>query len=746
MPGIRFKVGASLDANIGAVFVPLEKAAEKARAKIQSSLGAALGGGGGHPYRSNARGIEEVFDKASQGSKRMARITGQSLSEIKSQLKQYAREAKKDLDLSAIAAQAEREINKVQRQAARARLGFAGGGGFGGGGGGAIGIGRRAGIRVSRGAAALYGYGGAALSTMLNGIGINTDIRSMIQSGVDQESLAQKIINSAPEYNKSSAADRKTGAADVLERVRSVANATATDTTEAMEGLEAFVAKTGELNTGKDVLWSMAKLSRATGTNLADMANAAAEVSNNLGDVPDKTAAIDAVMRSIAGQGKLGAVEIKDLASQMAKIASVSGSFEGDRAETIAMLGGMAQESKARGTSASAQQATTAIQAFVQALVKGPTLKNWAAAGLNPFTDNTHTKLRSPEELVLEALKYSGGDQKKLYGLFRSSQALRAVRGYANIYTDAGGGQKGLDAVHAEFQRFQTAAMTAADVDNAFAAQMDTTKSKVQVLNNEFAQTTQKLANELAPAITNELLPAVLQLAQDFSSVMDSDFLQTLLSPGNKKLEEQDSKTTKAIDDAGNFIAKVHKTFDPLITTSLPLDKLTPAQLSKLRAEDAAHPGARAAMAERLRKEQADAAMSAAQPVLQEENRREFAVAGRINDLKDDMDAAAKDIGGTGFNKPVSAFTADDWKWIQGEASGGNKAAQRLIGDRDSIEKLQGVLDDLSKERDALVQTLLSGNVVVKLAPGGNTPPPAPVPGGSAPVSSPVDGADLTSH
>lgn len=739
MSAIKFRVGAALDANIGSVFVPLEKAAEKARAKIQTTLGSALSPA---PYRQASRRIEDAFDQTGRGAKRAARITGQSVDDIKKQFGAYAKAARKDLDLSHVAAAAESELRRIERQAARTRLAFGGGarGAFGGG--GAIGIGRRAGIRVSRGAAAFYGYGGALLSTLANGVGVNTDVGSMIQAGVDQQALAQKIINSAPEFNKASTKERESAATDLLSGIQGVANATATDTGEALEGLEAFVAKTGDLKTGQDVMGDLAKLSRATGTNLADMANAAAEVSNNLGDVPDKGKAIDAVMRSIAGQGKMGAVEIKDLASQMAKIATQAGVFEGDKDKNIAMLGAMAQEAKLRGGAASAQQATTSVMSMVSALRNNATVKNWAKAqvrnkktglmeGLNPYTDASHSILRSPEELVLEALNYSKGDQLKLGKLFPSKQAFRAIAGYQQVYMQAGGGDKGLEAVHKEFKKFSDSAMTADDVTNAFAAQMDTTKSKVQVLNNEFAQTAQKLAEELEPAIVDTLLPAVLTLAQSLGPAIEG---LTALIVGDefvrgKKQEGLDKTTEGIISDAGNLLLKTHQKFDPLIKQSLPLDKLTPTQLARLRAEDAAHPGARAAMVAKIREEQADAAMKAGKPVLDEYDRKEQAASGQIKTIEQQENA---DLAAMGWKKTASQLTDSDWNWIQKEAQGGNTQAQDLLRDKGDIEQLKGVLKDLADEKDALVRTLTSGQVVVQLAPGGNTPPPPPAPGAPA--------------
>ena len=56
----------------------------------------------------------------------------------------------------------------------------------------------------------------------------------------------------------------------------------------------------------------LGKLAKASGSDLGDLADAAGDVSTALGDMaPDKKAErIDSIMRTIAGQGKIGAVEI----------------------------------------------------------------------------------------------------------------------------------------------------------------------------------------------------------------------------------------------------------------------------------------------------------------------------------------------------------------------------------------------------------------------------------------------------
>jgi len=140
-----------------------------------------------------------------------------------------------------------------------------------------------------------------------------------------------------------------------------VGGETGTDANAALEGLSKFVGKTGDLKLGRELMKDLAVYAKATGTELDDMTDAAADVATALPEAADKNKQVLAVMRAIAGQGKLGAVEVKDLASQMAKLAANAGQFEGSAADNIITLGAMAQESRQRGGSASASQATQSV-------------------------------------------------------------------------------------------------------------------------------------------------------------------------------------------------------------------------------------------------------------------------------------------------------------------------------------------------------------------------------------------------
>ncbi len=586
---LRIVIGASVGASVANAFTSVEKAAAHAAATIQKTMAdsnkqtsRALAAGAAQAagvYRQTGAAASAAAKSAGTSMGQMADGAAANFRRLSAGLKALPAE------LSVVAREAQRAFAQIEKEKARAALGLSGSGSrvsqYGGGpaagrlsGGGAIGIGRRAGIRVPRGLAAAYGYGGAAVSAgigmtegMLRGMGVNTDVESMIQAGVSNQAKATKVINSAPEFENASVGERRGAANELLSQAQSVGTATGTSTADTLEALDAFVAKTGDLKTAKDSIQQLATLSKATGTSLADMSNAAAEVSNNLGDVPNKGQAVYDVMRAVAGQGKLGAVEIKDLASQMAKVATSAGTFEGDRGQNIAMLGAMAQEAKLRGGAASASQATTAVTNFASQFATKATFAHWHKANLNPFTDDTHKTLQSPKELVMEALKYSKGDQTKLAELFPNKVAAKAVGGFQQIYKEAGGGDKGLAAVDAEFQRLASAAMSEAAVMSQFESQMKTSESQVAVFNNQMETVASQVSSALIPSLL-KLAPMVSNLAVSFGNLAarqlgadrDTALEKARLLPmgtADKDKENLD-KTTGSIDHGGGGAVKTY--------------------------------------------------------------------------------------------------------------------------------------------------------------------------------------------
>lgn len=371
---------------------------------------------------------------------------------------------------------------------------------------------------VSRAGRMAIGAGAQLGGDLLHGLGVNTDPTSMFAGNVALESGASRVANAGYMAGAAGPNGQRQDAKSIAEEVRRTSIDTGMDAESGMKGLEQFVGKTGELDTGRAVLKDMAMLSRATGTEFEHMVSAAGEVSNILGDIPNKGEAIYNVMKGVAGEGKLGAVEISDLAKQMAKVASSAGQIEGDRGKNILMLGAFAQEARQHGGAASAAQAATAVSGLINTFKTPARIAEFEAATGNKVF-NSGGELRNLEDLVKEALSAKGMDPMGFKKIFSNVQGARAVEGYATIYRHAGGGKAGLEAVDAEMNRLKSAAMQDAEVMESFARSMKTSEAQANVFNAKMQETAQGVQDVVKPALL-ELAPVAVQLAQEFGGAL----------------------------------------------------------------------------------------------------------------------------------------------------------------------------------------------------------------------------------
>lgn len=350
------------------------------------------------------------------------------------------------------------------------------------------------------------------------GAGVELDMGAHMRKNSELEGRAQDLSNSgyiAGDARNGKRVDKR----ELMEQALSVGKATGTDANAAIEGLIKFAGKTGDLATGREILKDLAIYSKATGTNMDDMVDAAGDVSSALGDVPNKGDKIRLVMRSIAAQGKLGAVEMKDLASQMAKLAANATQIEGDVGENITLLGAFAQEARQRGGASSATMAATSVAGLIGTF-KTPARANAFTAATGKEVFNKQGMLRNPEELVIEALRAKGMDPKGFKKIFANVQGARAVEGFASIYRQAGGGAAGEKAVREEFDRLKKAAMSDVEIMESFRRAMSTSEAQANVFNNSMRETALSLQTTLQPTML-ELAPRFAEIAASGAKVVD---------------------------------------------------------------------------------------------------------------------------------------------------------------------------------------------------------------------------------
>lgn len=379
---------------------------------------------------------------------------------------------------------------------------------------GAIG---RAGVGFSRG--------------MLEGAGVDTSIGSVYGRSVELERRATDLSNSGYNQNDPRNSVRR-DPAELSKLIKESADSNAYGRVETAAGLQAFVAKTGDLQTGLDIMKELGKVAKATGTDMNDMLDAAGDVSNGLGEnfAGNRGQTIINTMKGFAGQGKVGAVEIKDLATQMSKLSAASGAFEGKPEEIMATMGGLAQMSRKLGGSATATQAATSVLSMVNTLKTPARMNQFKEFGVDILNEKTGM-LRNPEEIILDSIEKAGTDPANLKKMWANTGGARAVEGFATTYRrargtvlDKGGSDDeanaaGRAAVKEAFTSFRKAALNDEEINASFTARMGNTDSRAQLQNNRMEDVAQRIGDKLLPAL-EKLAPLIERVVDAFGGMV----------------------------------------------------------------------------------------------------------------------------------------------------------------------------------------------------------------------------------
>jgi hypothetical protein len=356
------------------------------------------------------------------------------------------------------------------------------------------------------------------LGDVARGAGVDFSIQGMVSRNVGLQAAATDLSNSGYQAGNAGPNGQRVDPRALVQQARTVGGQLGIDAGEALAGLTQFQKITGDLATGRALLSDMARLAKATGTDLGDMAAAAANVSNGLGDTPNKAAVLDQVMRTIAGQGKLGAVEISDMAVQMARVAASATKFAGDRGQNIAKMGALAQIARAEGGAPSAAESARSVGGFAATMQKTARIKAFKAKGIDVFSDDSHTQLKDPIALIKESLMATGGDLQEMNKLFMDVIGARAVGGLQKTFVGAGGKDAGLKAVDAQVSRMLKAQISQDEVNESAKRASETDAAKAARFQNSLDAITETTMKTLVPAL-EQAGPAILQFAEVIGKV-----------------------------------------------------------------------------------------------------------------------------------------------------------------------------------------------------------------------------------
>jgi hypothetical protein len=360
---------------------------------------------------------------------------------------------------------------------------------------------------VARGAVGgvrnLVGMGAASVG-LLGGVAA----AGSVMSEIDVTKRASALANQA------NAPERK---GEIQSKVRGISGATGT---QALGALEEWQTVTGDLDLGLSQLQRFSQLALATGTSIDELAaasgNAFNAIKDEITDPIKRLEALDAILRSAAAQGQLGAVEIKQMATEMAALAAVGGQFGTDRQASIIRSIAMAQVARAKGGAPSAAEAVTSVERFGSDIVTKE--KDLKRMGVDIWADPGKTIKKDQNVIVADILRATKGDQSKLGNIF-GAYGMRGIRGFASIYSTAERKQKGSGeaAVAAEWQRFTGATGTEESLSKRFRSRLEDPDIKIAEAADAFNAA---VGSRLVPAVTALIpkLEGLIPVAADVAS------------------------------------------------------------------------------------------------------------------------------------------------------------------------------------------------------------------------------------
>ncbi len=366
--------------------------------------------------------------------------------------------------------------------------------------------------RIGRSLTGTLGGVGAIAAGAL-GIGGSVAIGSALQTQMSESARASQLANQAgrPEIK-----------GELLREAQGLRGFTGA---EALEGLGAFVDVTGDLDSARGMLSSMGDVALATSTNLGELAGAMGAafipLADQIKDPAERLKKLNEVMRATAGMGAVGAVEVKDLAKEMAGLAATSAKFKGNSETNLKTMVAFAQAARQRGGAASAAEAVTSVERFGSDVVtKSDAL---AKMGVDVFSDKTKTQLKDPTEILVEVLQRTQGDLTKLGDVF-SERSIRAVQGFSPLFATAEAanaalpegqrrarGAAGTEAVRAEMARLMKASVTEDQVAARVASRMEDPDLQFKEAMKKFNA-----------AVGTELLPVLTRLVPEFAKMIPS--------------------------------------------------------------------------------------------------------------------------------------------------------------------------------------------------------------------------------
>lgn len=287
-----------------------------------------------------------------------------------------------------------------------------------------------------------------------------------------------------------------------------------------LDAADRYGAKSGDYSGASGVLENILKLSNATGGDPEELAAVAGIYkANNQNASQDD---VDRWLRTSAGMGRKGSVDMRELAQYGGRISAASGLFA-NKNTAFTELSAITQVAAAKGGAMDAAGSTEAVKRFAEDISNNRDAFKAMTHGTSAFDKSGN--MIDPKEIIKVALSSTKGDEGLLHDVFKR-ESIMAVRGFASTYRDTynatGGSAKEKDAaaiaeVEKDFKRMTGAVLEREQVERESAKRMEETDKKLIAV---FEKLKIEVGEKLAPKFM-ELIPVLEKAIPAFTEMLD---------------------------------------------------------------------------------------------------------------------------------------------------------------------------------------------------------------------------------
>ncbi len=291
----------------------------------------------------------------------------------------------------------------------------------------------------------------------------------------------------------------KASTAAMRNEVRAVSKDTGIAAADVLAGAQAYVGFTGDAAGAKDAMKMFSDVAVATGASVADVAQGMASLKTSMGITAKEG---EAAFSALIVQGKGGAVEIKDMASELASLAPQFALFKGGKGlDGLREMGAGFQVIMKNSSSAS--DAATKYASLMGALSDSKTRKELQAIGVQ-VTDNKGKLLGAStifENIAKSQKLFAGSKMSEVFGRKEAQLAVLALREHIGTYRDLRNAAEDTGAVQRD--------------------KMTMLESESGKLDRAFNQMKLTIAEAFTPARIKMFTEGIQALAQQLGPVVD---------------------------------------------------------------------------------------------------------------------------------------------------------------------------------------------------------------------------------